>query len=188
MKIAALSCSEREELFTSIDKVGRKYLEIQSFLRLENLLDDTEVAKNFRRTFNSFYQVRRNEQWRNQFYGLFQELRRVEQDLLSFENVLRELHHRTNQWEYSFSTKLLHTIDTTRSIIDRKVMEFLEVPFRGQRNEETLSAHYQNYEAIIKRLLATKVVEDILSEFDTRLPILRDISDTKKLDFVLWKS
>ncbi len=50
---------------------GDKYKKIMDRVRRADVSSDRE----FQRTFNSFYRIRRNEEWRKAYYNLFEELK-----------------------------------------------------------------------------------------------------------------
>ena len=170
-----------DSLFASIKKEEDRYLSILNFQ------GDVSQNQEFQRWFNGFYQIRRNMRWRRPFYNYFQELRTSTERNLRIDSILERIHRDTGRWEYSFSTKMLHTLDATKPIIDSKVMALLGISFHGQREISNFVPHYSQYEAIANTLLSTKTVQEKLAEFDRKLPRLKNIPKLKKLDFIMWK-
>ena len=168
-------------LFASIKEEEDRYLAILNFQ------GDVSQNQEFQRWFNGFYQVRRNLEWRTPFYNYFQELRTNTGRNLGIDSILERIYSDTGRWEYSFSTKMLHTLDATKPIIDSKVMALLGIPFHGRREISNFVPHYSQYETIVNSLLSTKIVQEKLSKFDQKLPRLKNIPKLKKLDFIMWK-
>jgi len=93
----------------------------------------------------------------------------------------------SNRWDYSFSTKLLHTLDPSKPIVDSKVLKLLEMPLPLRKDMKLLLDHYAKLETAINALLETSDITQLLREFDKELPELANISNVKKLDFILWQ-
>ena len=68
---------------------------------------DVSSDADFQRTFNGFYIVRRNEEWRKVYYGLFEQ---VKTGAPTFESIITYLYDCTGNIEPSFSSKMLATI------------------------------------------------------------------------------
>ena len=91
---------------------------------MRNELNENE----FQRTFNSYYQVRRNNKWRESFFKFYNEAKK---ERYSFDRIIQELFSRTGQVEASFSSKMLATIDNSKPILDRRVLRFLNLELTG---------------------------------------------------------
>src|SRR5687767_5019275 len=79
-----------------------QYCWLQSELHERNVAHDDE----FQTRFNGFYRVRRNADWRSQFYAL---LEREKSAKRPFPVVLRALSKATGRVEASFASKLVAT-------------------------------------------------------------------------------
>ncbi|OGZ11713.1 MAG: hypothetical protein A2942_04940 [Candidatus Lloydbacteria bacterium RIFCSPLOWO2_01_FULL_50_20] len=181
-ELNTLPASEHKKLFASIDLVSPRYLNVQGF----NPRGNVETDVNFQRSFNAFYQVRRNAAWRKHFYCLFAQLRKPSMGKhRNFQYILNELHVRTGMWEYSFSTKLLHTLDPMQPIIDKRVLTLLCLPKKNWKTTEPFLEHYREVAQSIAYL--AKKTKRLLRDFDRTLPHLKHISVTKKLDLILWR-
>ena len=68
---------------------------------------DVSADEDFQTKFNGYYRVRRNAEWRECYYALFQ---RGKSEKLSFADIITYLYENTGNVESSFSSKLiLHT-------------------------------------------------------------------------------
>jgi len=93
-----------------------KYKQIMEMVRKTDVSSDLE----FQRTFNAFYRVRRNVEWRKAYYDLFE---KVKCSSPSFESIIRTMYEATGNIEASFSSKMLATINSDMPIWDRYVIQ-----------------------------------------------------------------
>lgn len=179
----ALSASELGALFDDIGRESPAYLDIMTFK------GDAANDRTFQRMFNGFYRVRqRPQQWYVDFYSLFQRCRATRgRKRLTISEILEELRNRTGKWEYSFSTKLLHSIDPQMAIMDSRVLILIDLPQpQGKHRElEAFVRHYADLCGSLAYLIQR--LPWLLEAFDKRLPQLRSLTLTKKMDFILWR-
>ena len=64
---------------------------------------DVSADLDFQRTYNGFYRIRRNAEWRAAYYGLFEEIKNSNP---TFEQIIRTLYRDTGNIEASFSSSL----------------------------------------------------------------------------------
>ena len=72
---------------------------------------DVSADLDFQRTYNGFYRIRRNAEWRAAYYGLFEEIKNSNP---TFEQIIRTLYRDTGNIEASFSSKMLATVDVNK--------------------------------------------------------------------------
>ncbi len=63
---------------------------------------DVSTDADFQRTFNAFYRVRRNAEWRKAYYDLFE---KAKGGSPYFESIIRTMYEATGNIEASFSSK-----------------------------------------------------------------------------------
>ena len=159
-----------------------KYKKIMDWVRRTDVSSDRE----FQRTFNSFYRVRRNEEWRRAYYNLFEE---VKNSKPSFEYIIRTMYKETGNIEASFSSKMIATIDPNMPIWDRYVVHNLCLKVKGKTKEEQLSCTVDLYDQMVRwyrTFLDTPNGQECIEEFDRILPEYTWMSSVKKIDFYLW--
>ena len=159
-----------------------KYKKIMDWVRTTDVSSDRE----FQRTFNSFYRVRRNEEWRRAYYNLFEE---VKNSKPSFEYIIRTMYKETGNIEASFSSKMIATVDADMPIWDRYVMQNLCMELKGKTKEDQLDCAVRLYEQMLAwygEFLKTENGRDCITEFDKTLPGYTWMSKVKKIDFYLW--
>jgi len=159
-----------------------KYSYIMEQVNRTNVAIDNE----FQRTFNGFYIVRRNEDWRKCYYNYFE---RVKKDNPSFESIITYLFEKTGNIEPSFSSKMLATICSEKPIWDRYVVQNLNINLTGTSKEEKLQnavVLYEDIENWYKSFLDSEKGRECIKEFDAVLPDYKSISNIKKVDSILW--
>ena len=170
---------QKEAVIKHLGLNDYKYI-MDTFTVSKDIKEDYE----FQKKFNYFYKVRRNEAWRVKFYGLFQELKSVEN--VTFERIHDELHERTGNWEASFASKMLATINPNKPIWDSKVLESLDI--KAPEQNKQLDTYVEVYNKIVMKeeeLLARKDIRDTIDAFNEVYGEYQ-LSDIKILDFILW--
>ena len=144
------------------------------------------ASPSFQRSFNGYYRIRRNEEWRSCYYSLFL---RASTEALDFSQIVTALFQATGNVEASFSSKMLATIDPTKPIWDQYVLHSLGLKLTGTTQEEKLNNAILLYGVIEKwylDYLKTAEALENLNTFDRWLPEYKWISDVKKIDCLLW--
>jgi len=158
------------------------YAKIMIDVRQTNIATD----KDFQRTFNAFYVVRRNESWRNMYYELFEELKDKSP---SFEYIIRYMYEKTGNIEASFSSKMLATLCPDKPIWDRYVLENLGLKLEGKSKEEQLNnaiSLYGQIESWYRDFLSTEKATECIAAFDKALCEYQWINPIKKIDCFVW--
>lgn len=161
---------------------------VRRYAWLQNNLANMYVGSEFARRFNGFYRVRRPKSWQFQFYHLMREAQR--NTALDFSALLEEMLARTGNVEASFVSKLLATIDPSRPVWDSIVLRCLQLtpPSRYESNRLRKVAHlYETLAAQMTAILACPAGQEAVRQFDTHFPSPPvKLTDTKKIDFLLW--
>ena len=148
----------------------------------------SDVSKNmeFQKSYNGFYIVRKNAEWRKVYYDYFE---KIKKETPVFADILTYLYEKTGNIEPSFSSKMLASIYSDKPIWDRYVVQNLNMKLKGTTKEEKLQNAielYDNIEKWYKDFLLTEKAIECISVFDRRLPDYKDISNIKKIDSILW--
>lgn len=170
-------------------KIGlKKYEQIIAYFNSNpapSLNWEDERFLQFKRSYNHFYRVRRNEDFQKKYFQLMFENNRDCQ----FEYLLEEVYKQTNRLEASFTSKMLHTINPKMPIWDTEVLKKTKVIapkyWSANRKETTVSCykHIQNWYA---ETLISPEGKSMLAIFDLKCGFT-DITDVKKIDFMLWQ-
>ena len=140
----------------------------------------------FQRTFNAFYVVRRNNEWRKIYYSLFEE---VKTKTPSFSSIITHLYQCTGNIEPSFSSKMLASIFPEKPIWDKYVLQSLHMELVGNTKEERLHNAiilYSNIEKWYEDFLQTPKAKECIETFDRIMSDYKHISNIKKMDSILW--
>jgi len=149
---------------------------------------DVSADEEFQRTFNGFYIVRRNEEWRNVYYSYFE---KVKHKKPTFEEIITYLYEKTGNVEPSFSSKMLATIIPEKPIWDRYVVQNLNIKLAGLSQEEKLKSAIEKYaemEQWYEDFLTSEDGQNCVTEFERFLPDYKWISNIKKVDALLWSA
>lgn len=162
-----------------------KYCEI---VMLAKATDDLTKCEYFQRLFNGYYVVRRDPDWRDSFYSVFQE---VKTGIIKccFDDIIDAIFEKTNgRVEASFSSKLLSVFDDSMPIIDSNVIKNTNLPIKGNSPQTKLENAKKVYQTLCDRYTEYyKNCEKVLSFFDSLFPNYADkLSRTKKIDYFLW--
>lgn len=147
---------------------------------------DISIDAEFQRTFNGFYIVRRNEEWRKAYYEYFES---VKKGTPTFTSILIHLYECTGNIEPSFSSKMLATIFPDKPIWDRYVVQNLNMELKGRTKQERLEnamVLYTDIERWYADFLQTDKAKECIEVFDHVMPDYKHISSIKKIDSILW--
>lgn len=146
-----------------------------------NVKNDME----FQKKFNGFYRMRQRSKEFYECYYDFLENNKNNKNL-TFEEVLQNFNNKLGRVEASFSSKLLATVNPMMPIWDTFVIKNLnlKIPYFSDKNRiiKVISIYneicdwYHTEEAQRKLELFNQHFQNV------------NISNTKKIDFVLWQS
>jgi len=178
-----------------IDKINetmQKSRFIKMVARYQHLISNLHVidiskCETFQRTYNCFFQLRRNENYRRQHFE-FMEANKFNKQI-SFKIILNHLSNIQNTVEASFASKMLSIINPDMPVLDSKVLQKLSLkkpsPISPKKIDETI----QLYDKICdwyKAFKNTNQYTQWIKLFNQHFPN-SGISDVKKIDFVLWQ-
>ena len=154
--------------------------------RYAEIMQGDPASSTFQHLFNGYYRVRRNEEWRQIYYELFQ---KAKAEHYGFAQIITELYQSTGNVEASFSSKMLATVDPHKPIWDQYVLHNLGLALTGKTQEEKLSNAIILYDEIDRwytEYLASGEGKENILIFDRLLPDYSWISNVKKIDCLLW--
>ena len=183
--LADLILAHQEAILAQLD-VGTlaTYRWLQDNLHSRNVAHDQE----YRRRYGGYYGMRFvSQEYRNRYFLVLEENKNRKE--LSFRDVARELYQIDGKHEFSFLTKLFHTINPHHPIYDSRVENILKL---GHGYGKDLEKRLVKDEKILERLasvyqeleLSGKLTA-MLEQLDTMTPGFR-MSTEKKLDFIIW--
>ena len=167
-----------------------KYLTIQQLFNSDpqrRLSDD----QSFTKKYNGFYRVRRNQEWRNNYFAL---LDLVRHQSPSFRSVLQTIHEfdQKRRYDTSFASKLLATINPNMPVVDSEVLRNLAIALPDRKAPDRLDQLcqlHQNLYICYQDYLNTPGGMSIVDEFYQIHPETHGkLTTVKILDLVLWQS
>ena len=181
-----------------IDKLENRKNDVDRYFYIASVFAQNEPIsgnEEFKETYKSFYVMRTAGLSQAHFDKYFELLDRREKNLETILNELYEIKTLKNQnsMQFSFATKLLHTLDNNLPIYDNQVKKTLGLldPYNVQdtpyKKKKKLLAYYENLKVIYRQLLEEarikKLIDDIRKYFGWTAS---QINDVKILDFILW--
>ena len=167
-------------------------LGLDSYAHIVRRVWETDVRRDpvFQKFFNRFFRVRRNQQWREQFYRIFEEAKPHAKEI-TFERILLDIYNSTGRTEASFASKLLASVNPDKPIWDSKVLAFfgLKPPLGtvGERHDAIVKI-YGEIEDWYQKYLPTSDARKNLDIFNRQLPHYTWLSNVKKIDFMIWSN
>ena len=183
---------EKEIVSKAVERMlgFEKYQKIMEKVRSVDVASDNE----FQTLFNGYYEVRRNENWRQGYYRYFQAHKNDEN--ISYENIIQYIFDnlRTNQGkpnpvEASFSSKMLATINPKMPILDSQVLNNMGLSIEGGRAQERLNNAKHVYRKICERYekyIESQDCKKAIEIFDSYFPNCLDVTPERKIDWFLW--
>jgi hypothetical protein len=191
------SPEEVKKVFLAACKIEK---EVKTYVSIMGRLQSCDVSEDedFKKEYKDFYmgeKVDRNPQW-DSIYFSFMEKHKTD-NTLTFEQVLRHLRDKTeSHWiEKSFASKLLHTINRDKPIWDTHVMkalgveEEIKIAMEVEEEETKFERVLEIYDRLVRWYDEFKNSENakmMVTAFDKSFRAYAGISETKKIDFILW--
>lgn len=144
---------------------------------------DVSTDAEFQKFFNGFYRMRqRPASFYASYYSYLEQNKRNQ--ALTFADILTYLYQETGSIHASFSSKLLATVNPDMPIWDKFVLQNLGLRTPYYYEKDRLQKTVQLYLRICDWYRSSEAAEK-LNEFNRLFPDV-DISDVKKIDFILW--
>lgn len=146
----------------------------------------------FQKKFSVYYGIngaRRSVEWKKDYYAVFSTKTKES----TFEDIIKDLSQKPNinRCEFSFASKMLHTYNNKKPIIDRNVLVFFNKEIEGKTLEEKIQSAISIYSEVEKwyeTYLKTEDAKECIKFFDNEFPEFKSISNVKKIDFFIWLS
>jgi len=174
-----------------IEAIKRARKGIGQYLAIMELFPIVDVSTDcdFQRQFNAFYRIRqRPREWYEQYYSYME--RNKKADIL-FEQVLDYLFETLRRYEPSFSSKLAATINPNQPVWDSFVLQNTgqRPPSYAANNRiERAKEVFQNIRQWYENQMQSEEGQLIIATFNRLVEEHEQITDLKKIDFVLWQT
>lgn len=144
--------------------------------------------KEYQKTFNRFFMIRRDERWRKIYYTYFEQIKNKKD--ITFQEIIKYLYNKTGNIEASFSSKMLAIINPNMPIWDQYIISNLELKVEGKDKKERLNNTICIYNEIMKEekeLLKRQDIQQSIKEFKDKYNDYK-LTDIKILDYLLWNN
>lgn len=179
---------DENQILIAINKAKRgieQYLDIMKLFPVVNVAEN----KDFQRKYNAFYRVRqRKENWYKIYYQFMEDQKGLD---ISFPKVLHYLKARLNRYEPSFSSKLAATHNPNMPVWDINVLSNIGLKAPSYTSPDKFDLAESAYNAIQKwyqKVECSPEGAKIILMFDEHISKSKLITNTKKIDFVLWQA
>ena len=178
---------------TNINQMRKLCVGIAKYLILSDMFENKKINDGFMNLFLDFYVMifHKDKLNRDEMKTLLQEgnANNTPEDVMA-----RIRTDNTNM--FSYATKVLHTIDTSRPIYDSRVAVFFDLGNRKNNltyttlhdrytnNAENLRVLATSYEEIIGNDICRNMISYGNDDFTPRQAL--KISEVKKIDFMIW--
>lgn len=177
-----------------------KYESIETYIFLQSeLKKDKELTKNylFQFIFRSFYKLDNaglTDGFKEQFFVYFQKYRSCP-DKFDLKSAIVEFSKlKTIQGkesiQFSFFTKMYHSINVKKPIYDKEVAKVFGFPryyvSNVEKRIERLLYQYQIIEGTYERIAKEQELENIITDFDNKFK--SNMPLTMKYDFIFWQA
>lgn len=207
----------KKRTFLSVDILNEKYKKITSyqkqirdFLLKENAVESylntinisKEISESYRSNYKKFYGLRLSDDLAEAYFNKLIKVnkafdKRKNAEYKDVEKMISELRDISFVSEgkavnhFSFSTKLIHTVNHNFPIYDQEVGKFFlyEISCKN-RPSMTLEKFNQFYNALIaeyRRIKNDSCLQGIIGSFDKEIKGFKEISFEKKVDFIIWR-
>jgi hypothetical protein len=178
-----------------IQQVGKNFKlptekEVSKYLKIKEFYENNDLNNGFETTFVNFYGLRyMAEDVRTLYFNMFKSQSKEEFDI---KQVLEELYKKGNRIEFSFATKMWHTLDNNIPIYDNNIAKIFGFSVHNNSEVEIKIARYlyflEELKVTYNLIINEKLLNKALLAFDENLPIATEISLIKKIDFIFWKA
>lgn len=144
---------------------------------------DISADAEFQKFFNGFYRMRQRPASFYQSYYVYLESNKTNHEL-TFEDVVTHLYKETGAIHASFGSKLLATVNPDMPIWDKFVLQNLGLRAPYVYEKDRLQKIIYLYQKICS-WYQSEEAQKKLETFNELFPDT-DISDVKKIDFILW--
>lgn len=195
-KLASLIGSNKEIVVANIDNNS-----VDMYGYIQKQFHNGNVASNipFQLAYNSFYRLNGaglTKQFKSNYFRLLQEKRIIKVfNRAEIRGILLELYKYKNAKgfnciHFSFTTKLIHTIDNDFPIYDSKIKRVFgfkgPYPYHNINEKiETYLTQHENINFTYKQIIEENLLDSIFILFSLKFPNSA-LSKVKILDFIFW--
>lgn len=194
IKEIVLSIEEKKE--DIINRLNPESIEVYGFLQKEFSKGDVINNPLFQFVYRSYYRLDNaglSSEFKAEYFNIMEENRNLEH--IDIEDIVKRLYEikrlkGDNSVQFSFATKLIHTIDVNYPIYDSEVARVFGFPTsyyikdKDRKLERFIKWH--NYiKKTYHEIISDHLLEKTMQLFDTKY-LKNDLSNVMKIDFIFW--
>jgi len=169
---------------------------VYAFIKSQIKNEPISLSKNylFQFIFLNYYGLDRigfSDEFLKDFFEVFEQYRKKPDKFDLIETVKRFYEYDINDkknYQFSFFTKLYHTIDTSKPIYDSNVCRAIGLKLLKKDNKlDQLIERYGQICDLYNRIKKEKSLSSTIKKFDNRFK-KNGISFNMKLDFIFWQT
>ena len=179
---------QKDKIIAAIRKAREgisQYLDIMAMLPVV----DVTTHRGFQRRYNHFYRIRqRSVDWYAEYYSFME---RGKGNPPRFEEVLDHLYATLGRYEPSFSSKLAATLDPGEPVWDQYVIQNTGQKAPAYSSSRKMPRAKEIFQAIrewYRERIESPEGRLMIDAFDELVDQHDQITDIKKIDFVLWQT
>ncbi|RHX89040.1 hypothetical protein [Leptospira stimsonii] len=179
----------REKVFNNINIES---IIVYNFIK--DAFKNSNISENhvFRFMFSSFYGLNAakiSQDFKENYFRTMEKYRDYQQ-VPCLEDII-ESFDKSESFQFSFITKLMHTLDNNKPIYDSRVAKVFSFKPPYQERDWNKKAHiynkfYNDLNDFYSFFFDRDTSYGLLNEFDDKYEKFGKISNAKKLDFLLW--
>lgn len=164
---------------------------IAQYLEIMDLLHRVDVSTDraFQKKYNAFYKVRqRTADWYRVYYAYLEQQKYLN---TTFSDTLDHLNATLGRYEPSFSSKLVATINPFKAVWDEHVLNNIGLNPPSYQNSNKIreaKSAYLSIEDWYTKFLQSETGKLCVNTFNERVFRYYQITDLKKVDFILWQT
>lgn len=177
----------------------RRVNDVSHYLEIQRMLREVDVSadKQFQRKYRAYWRMnvaRLNDAFYARYFGLLESLKGAE--ITDIDKVVRQIVAQSNDGErrslqFSFATKLVHTLDQRAPVYDRFVAAFyfFAAPSSGDAFDRRLGrllAFYGFLRAEYARVIRDGLLDVSMRRFRDRFLVNEAFPDERVVDLLLW--
>ena len=174
-----------EEAITNAQKGIGQYLDIME----EFHSVDVSSSREFQKKYNAFYRVqRRTAEWYETYYGFMEQSKNTP---VTFAETLDYLNTHLGRYEPSFSSKLAATVNPFVPIWDEHILNNTGISspaYQSASKVEDAKDAYVLIEQWYIEFLKSDVGRLCVNTFNEKIFRYYEMTDLKKVDFILWQT
>lgn len=185
---------------TKHDKTSEIVNDLQAYIDVQKLYKKGVLNEIFRDKYTKFYQLHlltthlkegvTPSQAIDKYFKIFQFQK---QHPLTFDSVINDIFNDiTECWYGSFASKLIATVDESKAVLDNNILSELQISHPSSAKKDLRYVKwvktYKKVNDLYQEFIATVEGGKFITEFDETFPELKNISDVKKIDVLLWEN